>query len=76
MAGTKIGGLKARDKNLRRDPDFYKKIGAIGGANGNTGGFAANRKLAVEAGRKGGLISRRKKVVNESTDNQNINKTE
>ena len=39
--------------------DFYKKIGAIGGKNGTTGGFAANRELAREAGRKAGKISKR-----------------
>ena len=61
MAGTKAGGLKAAKKNLEKDPDFYKKIGAIGGKKGTTGGFAANRELASIAGRKGGLISRRGK---------------
>lgn len=41
MSGTKAGGLKAAQKNLLKDPDFYKKIGTRGGANGNTGGFAS-----------------------------------
>lgn len=63
MAGTKIGGLKAAAKNLANDPDFYKRIGAKGGANGHTGGFAANPELARTAGAKGGRISRRKKKV-------------
>ena len=63
MAGTKIGGIKARDKNLANDPDFYTKIGAKGGRNGNTGGFAANPELARIAGKKGGEISRRRKVT-------------
>jgi len=62
MSGTTVGGLKARDKNLARDPDHYKKIGSIGGKKGTTGGFYANRELAREAGAKGGRISRRKKV--------------
>jgi hypothetical protein len=35
--------------------------GAIGGRNGHTGGFYANRELAREAGRRGGKISRRGK---------------
>jgi len=61
MAGTKIGGAKAAAKNLAKDPDFYKKIGARGGANGHTGGFAANPDLARVAGAKGGRISRRRK---------------
>ena len=59
MAGTKAGGQKAAAKNLAKDPNFYSKIGAVGGKNGRTGGFAANPDLAREAGRKGGLKSRR-----------------
>lgn len=57
--------MRARDKNLARDPDFYKRIGAIGGRNGTTGGFAANPELARIAGAKGGRISRRGKVKKE-----------
>lgn len=63
MAGTKIGGQKAAAKNLLKDPNFYAKIGAKGGANGRTGGFAANPELARIAGAKGGRISRRRKSV-------------
>ncbi len=63
MAGTKTGGQKAAAKNLQRDPNFYAKIGAKGGRNGKTGGFAANPELARIAGAKGGRISRRKKAV-------------
>jgi general stress protein YciG len=63
MAGNKKGGLLAAAKNLAKDPDFYAKIGAKGGRNGHTGGFAANPSLARIAGAKGGRISRRKKVV-------------
>jgi general stress protein YciG len=62
MAGTKAGGKLAAQKNLKRDPLFYAKIGAKGGANGRTGGFAANPELARIAGAKGGRISRRKKA--------------
>ena len=36
------------------------EMGKKGGANGHTGGFAANPILAVRAGRKGGFISRKK----------------
>jgi general stress protein YciG len=60
MAGTAEGGKKAALKNLQRDPDFYAKIGARGGKNGHTGGFAANPELARVAGAKGGRISRRR----------------
>ena len=68
MAGTLAGGAKARDKNLARDPDFYKKIGAKGGRNSDTGGFATKAigkdgmtgpERASVAGYKGGVISRR-----------------
>jgi general stress protein YciG len=62
MAGTKASGMKAAQKNLQRDPDFYAKIGAKGGKNGHTGGFAANPELARLAGAKGGRISRRRKT--------------
>jgi general stress protein YciG len=63
MAGTKAGGQKAAARNLAKDPNFYAKIGAKGGRNGNTGGFAANPELARIAGAKGGRISRRRKAV-------------
>lgn len=62
MAGTKAGGMKAAQKNLAKDPDFYAKIGRRGGQNGHTGGFAANPDLARIAGAKGGRISRRGKA--------------
>lgn len=39
--------------------DFYSRIGAKGGRNGHTGGFASNRELASIAGAKGGRNSRR-----------------
>lgn len=63
MAGTKAGGLKAKAANLKKDPNFYAKIGSRGGKASNTGGFAANPDLARQAGAKGGRISRRGKSV-------------
>lgn len=74
MAGTKAGGLKAAAKNKANDPDFYAKIGAIGGKNGTTGGFASDNececaaydkshRIARCAGKLGGTISRRPKVA-------------
>lgn len=63
MAGTKEGGLKAAEKNIKNDPDFYRRIGAKGGRNGHTGGFAADRVLASIAGTKGGKISKRGKSL-------------
>lgn len=63
MAGTIPGGKKAAATNkAKHGSDFYARIGAKGGRNGRTGGFAANRDLARIAGAKGGRISRRRKV--------------
>lgn len=69
MAGTKEGGLKARDTNIRKHGiDFYRNIGRKGGQNGTTGGFASETvgadgltgyERAKIAGAKGGKLSRR-----------------
>ena len=60
MAGTKAGGMKAAATNkVKHGENFYKIIGAKGGRNGHTGGFAANPALAKIAGAKGGKKSRR-----------------
>ena len=66
MSGTKAGGIKARKTNLKRHgEDFYRHIGRIGGkVCGIAKGFALNHDLAIEAGRKGGSISRRGKSKN------------
>lgn len=62
MAGTKLGGQRAAATNIQRHgEDFYARIGAKGGKNGNTGGFYENRERASWAGRIGGLRSRRSK---------------
>lgn len=61
MSGTKKGAARAALTNKKRyGNDFYARIGTIGGQNGHTGGFAANRELARIAGAKGGRISRRR----------------
>lgn len=64
MSGTKLGGMKAAATNKQRHGDgFYAMIGAKGGRNGHTGGFAAMPYWKVAAaGRKGGSISRRGKA--------------
>ena len=62
MSGTIAGGKQAAKTNKERyGNDWYKRIGAEGGKKGTTGGFYANRELAREAGRKGGLKSKRSK---------------
>lgn len=65
MSGSRAGGLKARDKNLAADKDFYKKIGHRGGLARVSKGFGANPELARVAGRIGGAKSRRGKTVSE-----------
>lgn len=73
MSGTITGGKNAAKTNKKRHgKDFYKRIGAIGGKNGKTGGFAKKAFCNCDlidvphskpqcAGKKGGAISRRKK---------------
>lgn len=63
MAGTKEGGRKAAITNkLKYGDGFYANIGAKGGRNGHTGGFAANPELAKIAGSIGGKKSKREKA--------------
>lgn len=64
MAGTREGGIKAAATNKQRyGLNFYRQIGLKGGKTSRGGGFAMNRDLAVEAGRKGGKASRRGKSL-------------
>lgn len=73
MSGTTEGGRKARDKNLAKDPLFYAKIGARGGRNGNTGGFAAATPEQLrEWGRRGGLKSRRVAKVPQPKERESL----
>lgn len=72
MGGTREGGLKAREKNLATDPDWYKKIGKIGGAKaGIPKGFSLSGK-AAEAGAKGGKISKRGPTVYVSYNGEKV----
>lgn len=60
MAGTKEGGKVTASKIKKKyGPDFYARIGAMGGAKSHTGGFYGNRDLARRAGKLGGRLSRR-----------------
>ena len=80
MAGTKAGGKKAAATNLERHgKDFYREIGAKGGRNGHTGGFASNPELAKIAGAKGGRISKRTaggKTRSDKGGHHNMNRKE
>ena len=63
MAGTKKGGeLAAKTNKAKYGANFYAMIGAKGGKKTGAKGFALNRELAREAGKKGGSISRRGRV--------------
>lgn len=61
MPGSKGGGIKAAHKNKENDPDFYKKIGSLGGKKSNNREWAntpeGHAKLSA-AGTIGGRISR------------------
>lgn len=69
MPGTREGGLKAKQTNLKRHgKNFYANIGRKGGKASNTGGFASDKvgkdgltglERAAIAGRKGGQLSKR-----------------
>ena len=63
MAGTESGGKEAAKTNKKKyGPDFYARIGAMGGRKGHTGGFAAGkegRERARKFGAIGGRLSRR-----------------
>lgn len=71
MAGTIPGGKLAASTNKKKyGADFYARIGALGGKNGRTGGFASDkvgadgltgRQRAAIKGAVGGRVSRRHK---------------
>lgn len=64
MAGTRIGGLKAKQRNLEKDPLFYAKIGGKGGKRQVPKGFAVmDSEAHRKASAKGGAISRRGKAT-------------
>lgn len=80
MPGAKLGGQKAAATNIERHGrNFYREIGAKGGRNGHTGGFASNPELAKIAGAKGGRISKRKaggKTRSDKGGHHNMNRKE
>ena len=68
MPGNTQGAKLAAQKNLAKDPDYYRKLGAIGGRAGNTGGFAYDKYKARTAGSTGGRYSRRGHKLIERTE--------
>lgn len=73
--GHRLGGQRTAERLKANDPDFYAKIGAIGGVKGKTGGFASDKvgldglngkQRASVAGAIGGALSRRGRVKKES----------
>ena len=79
MSGTKLGGIRAAEENKRKyGADFYARIGAKGGRNGHTGGWASETvgkdgltgyERAKKYGAIGGAKSKRgparKKIIGE-----------
>ena len=63
MAGTKEGGMKASAKNRAIDPDFYRKIGRMGGSKSHpeTRAFSLDPELANTPRALRGKISKRGK---------------
>jgi general stress protein YciG len=60
ISGTKAGSIKAVQTILERHGgDFFQRIGSKGGKACVPKGFSMNKKLASEAGVKGGIKSRR-----------------
>jgi len=60
MGGSVEGGKKAYQTNTEKyGKDFMKKIGALGGEAGNTGGFAGDKARARAMGAIGGRYGRR-----------------
>lgn len=53
MAGSKAGAAKAKAKLLAKDPDYFKKLGMIGGkAQIATKGFGTHKDKAAEFGKQ------------------------
>lgn len=71
--GSKAGGKAAYKTNTEREPGFYRRIGQLGGLAKKTrpSGFAAMpRHKVIEAGRKGGLVSKRGALTDEQKRKQ------
>lgn len=78
MPGTVAGGRKAAATNKAKDPNFYRRIGKIGGSapSATPGGFGSDligedgltgRERARIAGSRGGQVSKRKKRAKDAS---------
>lgn len=71
MAGTTAGGRKSAEKNKKKDPDHYKKIGHSGGVKHVAKGFSMLDPGTIKIlGARGGKAPRRKKT------DENVNQYE
>lgn len=71
MPGTVQGGINAAKTNKKKyGSDFYRQIGTLGGLKSKGGGFAYDRELAREAGRKGGKATRLPSTITEKQKKQ------
>ncbi len=64
MAGNKSGAAKATQTKLAKDPEFFVKLGRLGGSapyEGKKGFAALTPEQRRQASIKGGTISRRGK---------------
>ena len=70
MAGTSQASKLAAQRNLEKDPDYYRKLGAIGGKAPTTKskGFAADIQRARRAAAIGGKYGRRGHKLIERTE--------
>ena len=70
MSGSVKGGKLTAQKNLAKDPDFYRKLGSLGGKAPTTKpkGFAADNHIARSAGATGGTYSRKGHKLLERTE--------
>jgi general stress protein YciG len=61
MSGTREGGLAATQTNrLKHGPDFYARLGKLGGAAGRGHKFAHGKVDPAVAGKLGGRKSRKR----------------
>jgi general stress protein YciG len=64
MSGTREGGIVARNKIIKNHgPDFWSKIGKLGGQKGTGHKFAHGRISPSDAGKLGGRKPRKQTVA-------------